>query len=121
MYFFSENSLSALLSTAVEVAIDGNYVRCYRFSNVLSNKRGQIIYPDGIIFHPDKASAISNVILDYGYIMENAEEIHILDSAFYCLSNYLDLSNVKKKIVYTRCENLDTYTKQPGWIVINIE
>lgn len=84
------------------------------------NERGQIKKPTGNVFNPNKNDIISNVIMDYGYIIENADEIHILDSAFYCLCNYLDLTKVNQKIVYTRCPNLKTYTKQTGWKVINL-
>ena len=69
------------------------------------------------LFNPDKCNVVSNIIMDYSIIIENAEEIHILDSSFYCLCNYLDLSRVKQKVVYTRCHNLETYTRQTGWIV----
>lgn len=57
------------------------------------------------IFHPNKAAQISNIILDYAYIIENAEELYIIDSSFYSLCNYLDLSKIKKKTVFTRPGN----------------
>jgi hypothetical protein len=44
---------------------------------------------------------LSDNILDYCKIIENATEIHITDSVFCCICPYLDLSNVKIKCVYT--------------------
>jgi hypothetical protein len=44
---------------------------------------------------------ISDNLLDYCTLIENATEIHIRDSAFSCLAPYLDLKNVKKKCVYS--------------------
>jgi hypothetical protein len=40
-------------------------------------------------------------ILHYCKIIENAEEIHVRDSCFSCLCHFLDLSKVKKKVLYT--------------------
>jgi perosamine synthetase len=38
----------------------------------------------------------------YCKVLEFAEEIHVTDSAFFCLCMYLDLSRVKKCVVYIR-------------------
>lgn len=75
------------------------------------------------IFHPNKAAQISNIILDYGYIIENAEELYILDSSFYSLCNYLDLSKIKKKTVFTRPTNtyLNYLKTDIGWEVKKVE
>ena len=40
------------------------------------------------------------LLLDYMKIIENASEIHVDDSSFFCLANYMDLSKVKKLVVY---------------------
>lgn len=41
-------------------------------------------------------------ITHFGYLIENAEELHLADSAFFCYCAYLDLSKVKRCVVYTR-------------------
>lgn len=55
-------------------------------------------------------STVYNSILNYCKIIENATEIHIRDSCFSCLCPFLDLSKVKRKVVYSY--DLD----KPTWI-----
>lgn len=47
----------------------------------------------------DKESNSIN-ILDYSTMIENCTEFHVDDSSFFCLANYLDMSKVKKLVVY---------------------
>jgi hypothetical protein len=64
---------------------------------------------------------ISDNISDYCYIIENSEEIHVLFSAFFSLCMYLDLSNVKKKYIYTCIPNIKDYHKNANdWIIVYI-
>ena len=58
-------------------------------------------------------------ILDYCKIIENATEIHILDSSFSCLCPYLDLSKVKKKTIYTNYDIKDYNNSFKDWEIIN--
>lgn len=44
-------------------------------------------------------------LIDYSYLIENANELHLVDSAFYCLASCLNLENVEKKCVYSREQN----------------
>jgi hypothetical protein len=39
-------------------------------------------------------------ILNHVYVMENAQELHLVDSSFLALAHQLDLTNVKKKVSY---------------------
>ena len=41
-------------------------------------------------------------LIDFSYIVENAIELHLDDSSFFCLANYLNLSKVKRLVVYFR-------------------
>jgi hypothetical protein len=52
------------------------------------------------LFHPnDPQQKQSSNILDYCAILEGAEEIHMVDSSFFCLCHYLKLDR-KKLVVY---------------------
>jgi len=44
-------------------------------------------------------------IADYVDLMENAEELHLIDSAMLCLAMHLNLEKVKKRVLYTRTEH----------------
>ena len=41
-------------------------------------------------------------LIDFSLIIENAIELHMSDSSFFCLSNYLDLSKVQRLVLYRR-------------------
>lgn len=64
-------------------------------------------------------SLISNNILDYGMIIENASEIHINDSSFSCLCPYLNLDHIKIKKIYTNINYKDYHNKFNDWEIIN--
>ena len=62
---------------------------------------------------------ISDNILDYCKIIENSEEIHVIFSSFLNLCMYLDLSNVKKKYIYTNIINIkDLHQNMKDWIIV---
>lgn len=61
---------------------------------------------------------ISNNLLDYCMIIENAKEIYISDSSFACLCPYLNLSHIKKKCVYTRLNMVDYHNSFNDWEII---
>ena len=62
---------------------------------------------------------MSDNILDYGIIIENANEIIINDSSFSCLCPYLNLSQVKKKVIYTNFDYKDYHNSFNNWTIIN--
>ena len=39
-------------------------------------------------------------VLDYTYLIEGAEELHMIESSIYCLASHLDLSRVKRRVCY---------------------
>lgn len=51
-------------------------------------------------FHPAHAEFAG--LKHYCSLIENASELHMLDSSFSCLATYLDLSKVKRLVVYVR-------------------
>jgi hypothetical protein len=61
---------------------------------------------------------ISNNLLDYCMILENASEIHITDSCFSCLLCYLNLEKVKVKKIYTALDLIDYHKCFETWEII---
>ena len=45
-------------------------------------------------------SVVNKPVLDYTYLLENAEELHMIESSIYCLASHLDLSKVGRRICY---------------------
>ena len=43
---------------------------------------------------------VGKPLLDYTYLMEGAEELHMIESSIYCLASHLDLRNVKRRLCY---------------------
>jgi hypothetical protein len=59
------------------------------------------IQSDHFQFHPNDPNFYqSDNILDYAGVMENAQEIHIIGSSFFCMAHYLDLSKVGRLVLY---------------------
>ncbi len=58
---------------------------------------------------------ISNNILDYGMIIENAFIVDIIDSSFGCYCPYLKLDNVSKKIIRTGLNIVDYHNSYKNW------
>jgi hypothetical protein len=53
--------------------------------------------------HPDwpvAESVVNKPLVDYTYLIEGAEELHMIESSIYCLASHLDLSSVKKRVCY---------------------
>jgi hypothetical protein len=63
---------------------------------------------------------ISNNLLDYCTLLEKSEKIMIIDSSFGCLCAYLNLSNVKEKIIYSNLNVIDYHKSFNDWKIINI-
>ena len=97
--------------------------------NNLSNIESIIpIFHPNINYYNEKSelynywlNIISDNILDYCKIIENAEEIHVIFSSFFNLCMYLDLSKVKKKYIYTNIINIkDLHKNMKDWIIIYV-
>ena len=57
-------------------------------------------YPESHQYYEMAARAVNKPMLDYTRLAENAKEIHLIESSFYCLISHLDLSRVEKKVCY---------------------
>lgn len=62
---------------------------------------------------------ISDNLLDYCMILENAEKIIIIDSSFGCLCPYLKLENVKEKKIYSNLNLIDYHKSFKDWEIIS--
>ena len=62
-------------------------------------------YPEGHPYFALAAQAVGKPLLQYTKLLENATEIHLLESSLYCLAHHLDLSRVTKKVYYSAHEN----------------
>jgi hypothetical protein len=61
------------------------------------------LYPSDHPWHPLAEIFVNQPFLSYTLILQNAKEVHTVDSAFYCLACYLPLKSVVK-----RCYARDT-------------
>ena len=62
-------------------------------------------YPPEHKFY-ELAQRVLNVpLLHYKTLMENAKEIHMIESSIYCMASHLDLSKVSKKLCYEAFDN----------------
>jgi hypothetical protein len=43
---------------------------------------------------------VGKPINDYTYLLEGADELHMIESSIYCMASHLDLSKVKKRVCY---------------------
>ena len=68
--------------------------------------------------HLWSSELLSDNLLDYCTLIENATEIHITDSAFSCLMPFLDLQNVKKKCIYTGYDIIGYHDAYKNWDVV---
>ena len=68
-------------------------------------------YPENHKFYEKAQSIVNQPMLWYKLLIENAKEIHCLESSFYCFASHLDLSKVEKKICY---EPFDDSAKRMG-------
>ncbi len=55
------------------------------------------LYEPGHPWHELAATFVNKPFMDYVMVLENAEEIHTVDSSFYCLACYLTLKATTKK------------------------
>ena len=44
--------------------------------------------------------AVGVPVVDYTYLLEGAEELHMIESSIYCMASHLDLSRVKRRVCY---------------------
>lgn len=59
------------------------------------------MYPEDHPWNKIAGQYIGYLVADYTKLIENADEIHVVDSAFYCLARYLSLK-AKVKVCYDR-------------------
>ena len=57
---------------------------------------------------------IGKPLNDYTYLLEGADELHMIESSIYCMASHLDLSKVKTRVCYEpwgdNAERLGTFT-----------
>jgi hypothetical protein len=61
---------------------------------------------------------MSDNLLDYCTLIENATEIHVSDSAFSCLMPFINLKNVKIKCIYTNFSVADYHAEFKKWEIL---
>jgi len=57
-------------------------------------------YPESHRFYELAAKAVNKPMIEYTRLAENAVELHLIESSFYCLVSHLDLSRVQKRVCY---------------------
>ena len=62
-------------------------------------------YPEDHSFYALAGSVVGKPLLQYKTVLENAAEIHLLESSLYCFANHLDLSRVKGLYCYDAYDN----------------
>ncbi len=62
-------------------------------------------YPINHCFHAIAQAVVGKPLLHYKDLLENATEIHLLESSLYCFASHLDLSRVTRKICYDAFDN----------------
>jgi hypothetical protein len=50
--------------------------------------------------HDLAEQAVGVPLVDYTYLLEGAEELHMIESSIYCMASHLDLSRVKRRVCY---------------------
>jgi hypothetical protein len=43
---------------------------------------------------------VNKPVLDYTFLLEMADELHLIESSIYCLASHLDLTRVKQRVCY---------------------
>jgi hypothetical protein len=67
---------------------------------ILDLNRNQVDRATDPLGH-DLAELVVNLpLVDYTYLMEGAEELHMIESSIYCMTSHLDLSKVKRRVCY---------------------
>jgi hypothetical protein len=60
---------------------------------------------------------VGKPLVDYTYLIEGADQLHMIESSIYCLASHLDLSKVTKKVCYEpwggNAERLGVFTTGP--------
>ena len=62
-------------------------------------------YPSNHPWHEIAEEVVGKPLLFYKKLLENAREIYMLESSFYCMTSHLDLSKVTGKYAYRTCDN----------------
>jgi len=69
----------------------------WSIDDVLTLDPNTNVYPEGHPFHALAQTYVNRPFLDYRLVLENADEIHTVDSAFYCLASYIPLKATVKR------------------------
>jgi hypothetical protein len=62
-------------------------------------------YSEDHPFYTIAQAVVGKPLLAYKDLLENAAEIHLLESSLYCFASHLDLSKVRRKICYDAYDN----------------
>ena len=62
-------------------------------------------YHEGHPFFAAAGNIVGKPLLQYKTVLENAAEIHLLESSLYCFASHLDLSRVKGLYCYDAYDN----------------
>jgi GNAT superfamily N-acetyltransferase len=92
-YIFTHNSSS--FKTEV------NLVSNWCINTTLTLDPNKNYYSSGHKFYTIAESYVNKRIFAYLDLIENAEEVHVTDSSFYCISSFLELKAIKK-VCYDR-------------------
>jgi len=108
------------LSESKELCINGDYILIHQQSSQKhidifrqlekTNPNTLILdintnhYPVGHAYNLIAETVVNKPMLHYKNLIENAKEIHCIESSFYCFCSHLDLSKVEKKVCYLPCD-----------------
>lgn len=67
---------------------------------ILDLNRNQVDRAADPLGHDLADLVVNRPLVDYTYLMEGAEELHMIESSIYCMTSHLDLSKVKRRICY---------------------
>jgi hypothetical protein len=99
--------------------------RCILNENIINNEI-PIFHPNINFYKNHKThkfynlwnkDLISDNLLDYCTILEKSEKIIMIDSSFSCLCVYLNLNNVKEKIIYSSLDLIDYHKSFNDWVI----
>jgi len=62
-------------------------------------------YPVGHGYHLIAETVVNKNMCFYKGLIENAKQIHCIESSFYCFCSHLDLRKVEVKVCYLPCDN----------------
>jgi hypothetical protein len=97
----------------------GNKKYVFQHNRIGDPKR--MIQSDHYIFNVNECGGNNTSLLHFCKMIEDAEEIYVDNSSFFCLAIHLDLSRVKRAVVYARdynCDMMSFVNPSQKWEVI---